>query len=53
MPSLNYLIISEQNVIIRKRQARYKIKNYGHEFEIESTQNSKSRFKTEKTPENT
>jgi hypothetical protein len=52
LPSPDDVIISEQNVIIRDGQARYKIKNHGHEFGIESTQNSKGRFKTEKTPEN-
>lgn len=52
MPSPDDVIISEQNVIIPDGQARYKIKNHGHEFGIESTQNSKGRFKTEKTPEN-
>ena len=52
LPSSDDVIISEQNVIIRDGQARYKIKNHGHEFGIESTQNSKGRFKTEKTPEN-
>lgn len=52
LPSPNDVIISEQNVIIRDGQARYKIKNHGHSFGIESTQNSKGRFKTEKTPEN-
>lgn len=52
LPSPDDVIISEQNVIIRDGQARYKIKNHGHEFGIESTQNSKGRFKTEKTPKN-
>jgi hypothetical protein len=52
LPSPDDVIISEQNVIIRDGQARYKIKNHGHEFGIESTQNSKGQFKTEKTPEN-
>ena len=52
LPSPDDVIILEQNVIIRDGQARYKIKNHGHEFGIKSTQNSKGRFKTEKTPEN-
>ena len=52
LPSPDDVIISEQNVIIRDGQARYKIKNHGHDFGIESTQNSKGKFKTEKTPEN-
>lgn len=52
LPSPDDVIISEQNVIIRDGQARYKIKNHGHDFGIESTQNSKGRFKIEKTPEN-
>lgn len=52
LPSSADVIISEENVIIRDGQARYKIKNHGHEFGIESTQNSKGQFKTEKTPEN-
>lgn len=52
LPSPDDVIISEQNVIIRDKQARYKIKNHGYDFGIESTQNSKGRFKTEKTPEN-
>ena len=52
LPSPDDVIISEQNVIIRDGQARDKIKNHGHDFGIESTQNSKGKFKTEKTPEN-
>ena len=52
LPSPDDVIISEQNVIIRDGQVRYKIKNHGHDFGIKSTQNSKGRFKTEKTPEN-
>ena len=52
LPSPDDVIISEQNVIIRDGQSKYKIKNHGHEFGIESTQNSKGKFKTEKTPEN-
>ena len=52
LPSPDDVIISEQNVIIRDGQARYKIKNHGHAFGIESTQNSKGQFKTEKTLEN-
>ena len=52
LPSPDDVIISEQNVIIRDGQDRYKIKNHGHEFRIESTQNLKGCFKTEKTPKN-
>lgn len=52
LPLPDDVIISEQNVIIRDGQARDKIKNHGHDFGIESTQNSKGKFKTEKTPEN-
>ena len=37
LPSPDNLVISEQNVIIRDGQARYKIINHGHELEIEST----------------
>lgn len=46
------VFISEQNVTIRHGQAKYKVKKHGHQFGIESTQNSKGQFKIEKTPEN-
>jgi hypothetical protein len=52
LPSPDDVMVSEQNVIIRDGQARYKIKNHGHEFGIKSTLNSKGRCKTEKTREN-
>lgn len=52
LPSPDDIVISEQNVVIRHGQARYKIKDHGHAFGIESTQNSKGKFKTERTPEN-
>ena len=50
--SLDDVIIPEQNVIIRDGQAKYKLKNHGHDFGIQSKLNSKGRFKTEKTAEN-
>lgn len=49
LPSPNDVIFSEQNVIIRNGQLKYKLKNHGHEFGIESNQNSNGRFKTTKT----
>jgi len=52
LASPDYVIISQQNVIIRDAQARYKIKNHGHDFGIKSTQNSRGRFKMKRTPEN-
>jgi hypothetical protein len=52
LPSPDDIVISEQNVVVRHGQARHKVKEHGHAFGIESTQNSKGRFKTERTPEN-
>lgn len=52
LPSPDDVIIPEQNVIIRDGQAKWKVKNHGHDFGIESALDSKGRFKTGKTPEN-
>lgn len=52
LPSPDDVIISEQNVIIRDGQAKYKLRYHGHDFGLPSKKDSKGRFKTEKTPEN-
>jgi hypothetical protein len=52
LPSSDDVIISEQNVITRDGQARYKLKKHGHAFGIKSTKNANGRFSTKRTPKN-
>lgn len=52
LPSSNDVILPEQDVTIRYRQAKYKLQKHGHHFGIPSTLTEKGRYKTERNIEN-
>ena len=52
LPNPDDVIITDQDVIIRHGQAKYKVKNHGSDFNIPSKPNEKGWLKTPRTSEN-